>query len=62
MMPFTKGFNILYAKKVVSHIFSHYYAKVDVDCYYSLPVEKTLTLHNILINIKSNKRIISLLL
>ena len=37
-----------------SHIFfSHYIAKVKVDSYDSLPIEKILTLHNVTIHIKS---------
>ena len=33
--------------------FSHYYAKIKVDSYDSLPVEKKLKLHNVIILIKS---------
>ena len=32
---------------------SHYYAKIKVHSYDSLPIEKTLTLNNVLILIKS---------
>ena len=36
------------------HIFfSHYFAKIKLDSYDSLPIEKTLTLHNVIIHIKS---------
>ena len=33
--------------------FSHYFAKIKVDSYDSLPIEKRLTLHNVIIHIKS---------
>ena len=35
------------------YIFSHYYAKLKVAFYDSLPIEKILNLHNIIILIKS---------
>ena len=36
------------------HIFFfHYYTKTKVDFYDVLPLEKTLTLHNVIIHIKS---------
>ena len=35
------------------YIFSHYFAKIKVDSYDSLPVEKTLAVHNVIIVIKS---------
>ena len=35
------------------YIFSHYYTKIKVDSYDSLPIEKRLTLHNVIILIKS---------
>ena len=39
---------------MASHnIFSHYFAKIKVDSYDSLPVEKILTLNNVIIHIKS---------
>ena len=31
--------------------FFHYYAKIKVDSYHYLPIEKTLTLHNVIIHI-----------
>ena len=40
-------------KSVITYIFPHYTAKVKVDSYDSLPIEKTLTLHNVIILIKS---------
>ena len=40
-------------KSSITYIFTHYFAKMKVDSYYSLPIEKALTLHNIIILIKS---------
>ena len=40
-------------KSDITYVFSHYYMKIEVDSYDSLPIEKTLTLHNIIILIKS---------
>ena len=40
-------------KSGITYIFSHYFAKIKVDSYDSLPIEKTLTLHNVIILIKS---------
>ena len=40
-------------KNGITYIFSHYFAKTKVDCYDSLPIEKILTLDNVIINIKS---------
>ena len=37
----------------ITYIFSHYFAKIKVDSYDSLPIEKTLTLHNVIILSKS---------
>ena len=37
-------------KSAITYIFSHYYAKVKVD---SLPIVKRLTLHDVIIHIKS---------
>ena len=34
-------------------VFSNYYTNIKVDSYDSLPKEKTLTLHNVIIVIKS---------
>ena len=50
---FTIELDILLAKKVVLHmLFSHNYAKIKVDSYYSLPLEKPLALRNVIILIK----------
>ena len=40
-------------KSGITFIFSHYFAKIKVDSYDSLPEEKILTLHNVIIHIKS---------
>ena len=40
-------------KSGITYIFSHCFAKIKVDSYDSLPIEKVLTLHNVIILIKS---------
>ena len=40
-------------KSAITYIFSHYFAKIKVDFYDSLSIEKRLTLHNVIIHIKS---------
>ena len=40
-------------KRSMTYIFSHYFAKIKVDSYDSWPTEKALTLHNVIILIKS---------
>ena len=40
-------------KSSITYIFSNYFAKIKVDSYDSLPIEKRLTLHNVIILIKS---------
>ena len=40
-------------KSIITYIFSFYFAKIKVDLYDYLPTEKRLTLHNVLIFIKS---------
>ena len=37
----------------ITYTFSHYYAKIKVDSHDSLPIENILTLHNVIILIKS---------
>ena len=37
----------------ITYIFCHYFAKIKVDSYGSLPIEKILTVHNVIIHIKS---------
>ena len=40
-------------KSSTPYMFSHYSAKIKVDSFDSLPTEKTLTFHNVIIHIKS---------
>ena len=40
-------------KSGITYIFSHYFAKIKIDSYDSLPIEKRLTLHYVIILIKS---------
>ena len=40
-------------KNSITYIFSHYFPKIKVDSYDPLPTEKTLTLDNVIILIKS---------
>ena len=40
-------------KSSITYIFPHYFAKIKVDFYDSLPIEKTFTLHNVIMLIKS---------
>ena len=40
-------------KSSIIHIFSPYFAKIKIDSYDSLPIQKRLTLHNVIILIKS---------
>ena len=57
----TKRFDAIYdrinyfisLKSSVTYIFSYYFTKIEVDYYDSLPTEKTLTLHNVIILIIS---------
>ena len=44
---------IISLKSNMTYAFSHYFAKIKVDSYDSLPIEKILTLHNVIILIKS---------
>ena len=39
-------------KSVITDIISHNYAEINVDSYDSLPLEKTMTFHNVAILIK----------
>ena len=43
---------LLSLKSSMTYIFSHYFTQIKVDSYDSLPIEKTLTLH-VIILIKS---------
>ena len=57
----TKKYDAVYSKtrylisitSGITYIISHYFAKIKVDSCDSLPIEKTLTLHNVVIHIKS---------
>ena len=40
-------------KSGITYIFSHYFAKIKVDSYDSLPIEKILTFNSVIILIKS---------
>ena len=40
-------------KSGITYTFSHYFAKIKVDSYDSLPTEKIMTLKNVIILIKS---------
>ena len=40
-------------KSSITYILSHYFAKIEVDSYDSLPIEKTLPLDNVIILFKS---------
>ena len=44
---------LLSQKCGITYFFFHYYTKSKVDFYDVLPLEKTLTLHNVVIHIKS---------
>ena len=44
---------LLSQKCGITYFFFHYYTKSKVDFYDVLPLEKTLTLHNVIIHIKS---------
>ena len=49
-----KRIKYLISQKIrITYVFSHNYAKIKIDSYYSLPLEKIFTLHNIIILIKS---------
>ena len=53
MMPFTLGLNILEVKKVVLHMFFLINMQKSKLTYHSLPLEKTMILHNVRILSKS---------
>ena len=44
---------IISQKSSIRCRFSHYFVKIKVDSYDSLPIEKKLTLHNVIMHIKS---------
>ena len=45
--------HLIREKSGITYIISHNYAKLNVDSYDSLPLEKILTFHNVVILIKS---------
>ena len=51
MKLFTTKLDITYSG--ITYIFSHYFTKIKVDSYDYLPIEKRLTLHNVITHIKS---------
>ena len=54
MMLFTTESRYLISpKRSITYIYSHYFAKIKVESYDSLPIEKTLTSHIVIILIKS---------
>ena len=53
MMLFTREFDLISQKSGITYIFSYYFAEMKVDFCYSLPMEKILTLLNVIMHIKS---------
>ena len=53
MMLYDRIRYLISLKSGITYIFCHYFAKIKVDFYNSLPIEKILTLHNVKIIIKS---------
>ena len=54
MMPFITGLDIFYkSKSGITYVISHNYEKINIASYHSLLIEKTLTLHNVVILVKS---------
>ena len=51
MIPFTIGY-LISVKSGITYIVSHNHSKIKVDSYNSLPLEKTVTFHNIIRLIK----------
>ena len=55
MMKFQIGLNILQVKKSgFTNIINHNFAGIGINLYNSLPIEKILTLHNVITLIKSD--------
>ena len=44
---------LLSLKSGITYVYSHYFGKIKVDSYDSLPLEKRLILHNVIMHIKS---------
>ena len=56
-MPFTRELDILSQKSEITYAFSHNYARIKIDSYDSLPLEKILNFHvTILIKSSFNKK------
>ena len=54
MIPFCNRIRYLISvKSGITYIIPHNYAKIEVDSYDSLPPEKAMTFHNVIILIKS---------
>ena len=53
MMLLTTELDLITLKSGITYIFSHYFSKAKVDFYGFLPIEKILTLHDVIIHIKS---------
>ena len=54
LISFKTELVILKGQKVgITYVISHNYANIKVDSYDSLPLEKALTFHNVIIHIKS---------
>ena len=53
MVLFTTELDLISLKSGVTYICSHYFTKIKIDSYDSLPIEKRLTLHNVIIHNKS---------
>ena len=53
MMLFATELVSYKSKNGITYIFSHYFAKIKVDSYDSLSIEKILSLHNVVILIKT---------
>ena len=43
--------DLISQKSGIRYIFSHYFAKIKVDSYDSLPIEKRMNLHNVIISV-----------
>ena len=50
---YNRSIYLISLKSGIIYIFPQYYAKIKADSYDSLPIEKLLTLHNVIMLIKS---------
>ena len=53
LIEFLIALNILLVKKMVTDSINHNFARIRIDSYNSLPIEKILTFHNAITLIKS---------